>query len=105
MYEIDCSDVSEQVTDFVFDSVQDELGDSVIKEYDYTDQVVRLVDTAEEGHVDYIVSKLHSKAHEKLCDMEYELRHNPQISFEYSEDEVLQMKENVSFGCFTTTQV
>lgn len=100
MYKIDCSDVSERVTDYAFDTVQDEIDTSVVEKFNYDEQTVVLTDVSE-GQADFIVSKLLSKAHQKVCDMEFELEHNPDIDFEYTESEVLQMKEEINFGCFT----
>lgn len=100
MYEIDCSDVSERVTDYAFDAVQDEIDMSAIEEFKYSEQKVLLTDVSE-GQADFIVSKLLSKAHQKVCDMEFELEHNPDLEFDYTEADVLQMKEQINFGCFT----
>lgn len=105
MYEIDCSDVSERVTDFVFDSVRDEVNTDVIESFNYSEQTVCVLQETEKEYLDYIVSQLLSKAHQKVCDMEFELEHNPDIEFEYTESDVLQMKQDINHGCFNVNTI
>lgn len=100
MTTIDCSMVPTQVTDFVFDQIEDEVDPDCIESKDYTLQEIQISESVDDPELSYILSKIHSLAHEKVCDMEYELAHNPDDLFDYTESEVKDLNQKIKTGCF-----
>lgn len=102
MIQINCSDVPEKITDFAFDQTKDEIGSTEpIEDFNYKDQVVIISEDTPDNQVDFIVSKLLSKAHEKVVDMNRELEENPNMNFEYTGSDVSRWKQDIMTGCFT----
>jgi hypothetical protein len=84
MFQIDCSNIPTEITDFVFDHLNDDIENSDVLDIDYTTQIVS-IDTGNMGLASEVKESIQSRAIEQVNDMQSELNRGYTVGFSKEE--------------------